>query len=193
MTLSISSARDRRGDLQGYLFENESTGIPRSLFWNLSLPCASVSWEGEDWECAVLCEWLQWPVRDWEGLDGATLNSSTEPSSVECSVYFTAHHPVRIDSLSVRRVPHATRFEIELSGSFDLKGYGELDAQNIPLVLRGEVDFEGVVVVPDNLLPKPESPSDVVRMVEPFLATDNLGEPEWDRFRYVLKAELQRI
>jgi len=80
------------------------------------------------------------------------------------------------------------RFEIELSGSFDLQGYGELDAQNIPLALRGEAEFDGLVVVPGNLFPKPASPSDVVKLLEPYLTTSNLGEPEWDRFRYVLKA-----
>ena len=120
------------------------------------------------------------------------MGTSSDPTSVECSVYFTAHHPVRLDSLSVRRVAHATRFAIELSGSFDLQGYGELDAQNIPLVLRVEVDFDGVFVVPGNLFPKPADPTDVIRLVEPFLSVSNLGEPEWDRFRYVLRAKPQR-
>lgn len=72
MNFLISSARDRRGELYGHLFENVSTDVPRGLFWNFSLPCAPIAWEGEEWECSVLCEWLQWPVRDWTSLDGAT-------------------------------------------------------------------------------------------------------------------------
>lgn len=189
MPLSFSSALGRRGEFYGHLFENASSGIPRSVFWNLSLPCVPILWEHEEWECQVLCEWLSWPVRDWKDLDGATLNTSSGPTAVECSVYFIEHHPVRLDSLSVRRVPDMARFEIELSGSFDLQGYGELDAQNIPLALRGEVDFDGLVVVPGNLFPKPASPADVVKLVEPYFTTSNLSDPDWDRFRYVLKAE----
>lgn len=189
MTLSISSAQDRPGELYAHLFENASIGIPRSLFWNLSLPCAPISWDGEEWECFVLCEWLQWPAQDWTSLDGATLRTSSDPASVECTIYFTAHHRVRLESLSIRRVPNLARFEIALSGAFDLQGYGELDAQSIPLTLRGEVAFDGVVVVPGNFSPKPSEPRDVIRLVEPFLSVSNLAEPEWDRFRYVLRAE----
>lgn len=192
MTLTISSAEGGRGELDAHLFENASIGLARGLFWNISLPCAPVPWEGEEWQCSVLCEWLQWPIGDWTSLDGATLRTSSDPTSVECSVYFTAHHPVRLESLSLRRVAHTARFKIELSGSFDLQGYGELDARNIPLVLRGEVDFYGVVVVPGSLFPKPADPTDVIRFVEPFLSLYNLGKPEWDRFRYVLRAEPQQ-
>lgn len=191
MTPSLSSARDQRGELYGHVFENTSSGIPRSVFWNLLLPCTPISWEGEDWECSVSCEWLQWPLRDWTSLDGATLHSSSAPESIECSIYFAAHHRVRLGSLAIKRVVQSTRFEVALSGTFDLQGYGELDAQNIPLTLRGEVDFDGVIVVPDNFFPKPSEKSDVIRLVEPLLSLSNLTDPEWDRFRYVLRAEPQ--
>lgn len=99
---------------------------------------------------------------------------------------------MRLEALSVSRIADSARFEIAISGAFDLQGYGELDAQNIPLVLHGDVDFDGVVVVPGNLFPKPSDPADVIRLVEPFLCVCNLGEPEWDRFRYVLRAELKQ-
>jgi hypothetical protein len=98
---------------------------------------------------------------------------------------------VRLGSLAIKRVVQSTRFEVALSGAFDLQGYGELDAQNIPLTLRGEVDFDGVIVVPDNFFPKPSEKSDVIRLVEPLLSLSNLTDPEWDRFRYVLRAEPQ--
>lgn len=192
MTLLISSAQGRRGELHGHLFENPSTGVPRSLFWNLSLPCSPITWEEEEWECAVQCEWLQWRVRDWTGLDGATLHTTSDPSAVECSIYFSAHHPVRLDSLSLKRIGHSARFEIALSGAFDLLGHRELDAQNIPLKLRGEVDFGGVIVVPGNFFPKPSEPADVNRLIEPLLSLSNLAEPEWDKFRYLLRVAPQR-
>jgi hypothetical protein len=99
---------------------------------------------------------------------------------------------VRLESLFIKRVAHSTRFEVSLTGAFDLQGYDELDAQNIPLTLCGEVDLDGVVVVPDNFFPKPSDASDVIRLVEPLLSLFNLAEPEWDRFRYVLRAEPQK-
>ncbi len=192
MTLSISRAQDRRGELFGHIFQNVSAGVPRGLCWNFSLPCAPISWERGEWECSVLCEWLQWPVRDWTSLDGATLQTSSNPALVECSMYFTEHHPVRLESLSIKRIARSARFQIALSGVFDLQGYGELDARNIPLAMRGEVDFGGVIVVPGNLNPEPANPADVIRLVEPFLTLSNLSEPAWDNFRFTMSADLQQ-
>lgn len=73
---------------------------------------------------------------------------------------------MRLESLAIKRVVQSTRFEVALSGAFDLQGYDGLDAQNIPLTLRGEVDLAGVFVVSDNFLPKPSGASDVMRSVE---------------------------
>jgi hypothetical protein len=81
MTLSISSARDRRGERYGHLFEDASSGVPRSLFWNLSLPCAPM----EEGECAVLCEWLQWPVGEpeWDRFDTCSEPNPSGHSTVQ--------------------------------------------------------------------------------------------------------------
>lgn len=81
MTLSISSARDRRSERYGHLFEDASSGVPRSLFWNLSLPCAHM----EEGECAVLCEWLQWPVGEpeWDRFDTCSEPNPSGHSTVQ--------------------------------------------------------------------------------------------------------------
>ena len=184
MTLVASSGR---GHLYAHLFENRAANVPRGLYWNLSLPCAPIRWDGADWDCLVQCEWLAWRLADWASLDGATLRTVASPDLVECSVYVSEHHPVRLSSLALTRVPGRPRFVVELSGAFDLVGYDALDAEDIPLHLVAEVDFDGVIVVPDNLVPKPASDADAARAVAPFLGIDSLAAPQWDRFRYVLK------
>ena len=161
--------------------------VQRGLFWSLSLPCSPIEWDGEEWDCSVHCDWLQWPIQDWTQLDNAMLFTCVHPATVECSLYIDSHHPVRLESLALKRVSHLARFEVELTGSFDLKGYNELDADDIPLALHGVLDFEGVVVVPNNLWPKPTDPDQAVRALAPFLNQSNVSAPEWDRFRYVFK------
>lgn len=188
MTLSISFAQGQRGDLYGHLFENAAVGLPRNVYWNFSLPCSPIAWGGDEWECSLQCEWLRWRISDWTDLDGATLNDLDGFDRVECSLYLSSHHPVRLESLSLQRLPDTKRFVVQLSGAFDLHGYDELDGQNIPLKLHGEVDFEGVIVVPGNFSPKPSQAEEVARLVDPFISRSNLDEPKWDRFRYVLKA-----
>jgi hypothetical protein len=71
---------------------------------------------------------------------------------------------VRLESLSIRQVADFARFEIALSGEFDLEGYGELDSENIPLNLSAEVAFDGVVIVPGNFFPKPSNSVDVIQI-----------------------------
>lgn len=114
------------------------------------------------------------------------LNGMARNGIAQCSLYIDSHHPVRLESLALKRVSHLARFEVELTGSFDLKGYNELDADDIPLALHGVLDFEGVVV-PNNLWPKPTDPDQAVRALAPFLNQSNVSAPEWDRFRYVFK------
>lgn len=188
MALSISFAKEQRGVLYGHLFENAVVGLPRNLYWNLSLPCSPVAWGGDEWVCSFQCEWLRWRVSDWTDLDGAALSNLEELDSVQCSLYLSSHHPIRLESLSLQRLPDSTKFVVQLSGAFDLHGYDELDGQNIPLKLHGEVNFEGIVVVPENFSPKPSQAEEIARLVDPFISRSNLDEPKWDRFRYVFNA-----
>jgi len=49
-----------------------------------------------------------------------------------------------------------------------------------------DLSFEGIVVVPDNLYPKPVGPSEVTAVLAPFISIEGLREPSWERFRYIL-------
>ena len=191
MTLLISNEHCPKGVIYGHLFEGASSGLPRRLFWNLSLPCHPITWHRETWECFVQCDWLDWPLRDWTCLDGATLSTVSDPAMIECSVYFAAHHPAQLDALCLKRMGPAARFAVDMTGSFDLQGFGDLDAKDIPFVVRGEIDFEGIFVVPEHLTPSPSEPLQVIQALEPHLDVSQLGPPEWDRFRYVLRPGAQ--
>jgi hypothetical protein len=72
------------------------------------------------------------------------------------------------------------------SRASDLRGFGDLDDSNIPVALSCELDFSGVIVVPNNLEPKPADAPQARITVEPFLNTAELQQPRWDRFRYLL-------
>ena len=161
-------------------------GVARGLYWSLTLPCASVEWEGEEWETSLACEWLRWPVRNWTQLNGASLVSAVHPEEAECSFYFAEHHPVKLEALSIVRVQGTLRFQVQARGSLDLNGHGHLDGREIQFSLEGEAEFEGLIVVPDNLFPKPINPLEASAALSPFIDLDNFEPPEWDRFRYVL-------
>ena len=178
--------RPTGGDVWAHVFENRSIGLPRNLYWALHIKCEPIHWEAQSWDCSVSCEWLTWPIQRWVDLDGKTLEQLTYPSLLECSFYFADHHPVRLSELSLRRIATSSRFSATLQGEFGLHGFGDLDDSNIAITLSCELDFSGVIVVPSNLEPKPADAPQARLAVQPFLDTDELQQPLWDRFRYVL-------
>ena len=186
MTPFHQQIRATGGEIWAHVFENRSIGLPRRLYWGLRIECERIDWDARSWDCNVSCEWLTWPLRQWVDLDGKTLEQLTDPSLVECSFYFADHHPVRLSELSLRRIAASTQFEATLRGEFDLRGFGDLDNSNIPVALSCELGFSGVIVVPGNLEPKPADAPQARLAVEPFLDADDLQQPLWDRFRYVL-------
>ena len=59
-----------------------------------------------------------------------------------------------------------------------------------PASVECAVDFGGILVVPANVFPKPDEAADVIHLVEPFLDLSKLDHQVWDRFRYVLRAQV---
>jgi hypothetical protein len=53
--------------------------------------------------------------------------------------------------------------------------------------LDGELDFEGLVVVPGNLISKPQNESEMPKAIAPCAELVNFDPPVFDRFRYVLR------
>lgn len=186
MPLAVHADPECRGELDAQLFENPRTGLPRNLYWSLTVPCAPVAWAGEVWDCSVTCEWLTWPVRHWAELDGMGLAAVTSPALVECSLYLAEHHPVRVESLALRRIGEGARFSVGLAGGVDIQGLDELDGRDIEFSLHGEVELEGLVVIPDNLFPKPQNESEVLAALRPYADLGSFGPPVFDRFRYLL-------
>jgi hypothetical protein len=191
MPFHPSSDPNQRGALSAHLFENPSAGVRRGLFWSVTLPCLPVRWDEEDWDCSLTCDWLQWPVRNWIELDGASLATALEASNAECSVYLAEHHPVKLTSLTIRRIEDTHCFVVTVQGTLDVEGFDELDGESIPVNLESEVDFEYVTVVPANLTPKPANAIEALVALEPFIDTAEFQPPEWERFRYVLRLRLR--
>jgi hypothetical protein len=158
--------------------------VSRNVYWAVRAELEPISFDGEDWDCSVEMEWLVLSIRSWTELDGMTLSSLSD-TDYEASAYVVSQHcPASIDHLSLKRIGDSPQFRVEIRGSVSL------DEPGIPPRLTIAVDtvlsFTGVIVVPDSLTPKPTDKAEVVAAVSSFLSTPDLGEPLWDRFRFVL-------
>jgi hypothetical protein len=190
MPLALRAAKNSVGNLYAHLFENPRQGVERNVYWSLTVPCSPVRWDDEEHECSVTCEWLVWPSRDWRQLDGATLATVTKPKVIESSFYLADHHPVGLEQLELSRSDIGAQFRVKVAGTFTLEGFDELDGTDMKFSLEGEVDFEGLVVVPGNLMSKPQSESEVLKAVAPYADLVNFDPPIFDGFRYVLRPAL---
>jgi len=173
------------GEISAHLFENSSVGLTRNLFWSVTLDCKPVLWGEEEWECSFSTEWLTWPVRDWRHLHGQCISSAKNPELVESSFYLAQHHPLKLASLSLSRIDGTPRFNVAVDAMLDLEGFDELDGEDVPIVLRCEAEFTGLVVVPDNLEPAPKTSQEASAVLERFIDLGCFSAPHWDDFRFV--------
>ena len=184
MSMEILPEAGRVGEIYAHLFENAEAGVERDIFWSITCPCAPIQYGGEEWTTSITCEWLAWTLSDWTGLNGAGYESVKRPDLVECSFYLFEHHPVALQALTLHAIPETDRFVVCIKGETDIGGFGELDGR-YAFAAECEVEFQGLVVVPGNLYPKPRSGQEAAATLAPFIKLANFQEPEWDRFRYV--------
>jgi hypothetical protein len=182
MTLHGDHIRCVGGECHAHVFENPRTGLARNLFWDFVLECAPLMWEGDEAQVSVLCDWVTLPTRRWTEVS-VSLRDIPSPELLESSFYLSAHHDVRLEALEIA---HAGQdlFRVRIAGRFDLEGYGDLDGKNIAIDLEARVRFRGLIVMPENLFPKPASAADAIAVAGEFLELDELAAPQWDGDRY---------
>ncbi len=189
MALSGNRIKSSSGKLYGHLFENERTGFPLGLYWNIFIQCEEIEDGDDSLPSAVLCDWLTWPISKWQELDGMCLSESLCPAKVESSFYLYEHHPLRLDRLDMSRIGFSSDFRTRICGEFSLRGMGGLDGDNIILDVECDIMFSGVYVVPSNFPSMDKSASGVRSSLSQFLDLDGLLPPRWDKFRYVFQPQ----
>jgi hypothetical protein len=175
------------GGIYAHIFENSFTGIPRNLFWSVTLKFEPVKYEGEEWECSMTCEWIPWRIRDWRNLHNLELKVGRDDQLIESSFYMVEHDEGKETSLSLRhREGHL--FNVRMSMVVDFTGFTGRD-RNPEMSVAGEalVPFEGVFVVPENLSPKPMTVSEVKDVAKDYVDLSAYGEPYREKHRFILE------
>jgi len=166
------------GKIYCHLFENSLTGLPRNVYWSFTIDFDPIRYEDDDWNCSMTCEWLTWPLRDWRELAGRSLALGYGDEGSESSFYMCEHD---IGKSTRLRIGSRTgnSFDLDMEMIVDFEGYTGKD-RNPAMLVRGRstVPFSGVIVVPDNLSPKPNTPVEMRRAVAAFLDTTLLKGPE---------------
>ena len=168
------------------MFENVSTGAPRNLYWSVNIDFSPVLLDGATWDVSMSYEWMVWPARRWVDLDGAGLSSVRLPDFVEASFYIAEHHLGTASDLSLRRRAGVS-FDVTASLTVDIDLPDGTALSDVKIQADATITFDGIYVLPNNLVSKPNTPELAKAALAPFLSPADFAEPKWDRFRYVFE------
>lgn len=175
------------GSMYSHVFENASTGLQRGHFWSLSIDFAPIEYDGSEWDCSTMIEWMQFPVRDWRSLNGAHASTAIEDELVESSFYLTRHDWATVKELTLKHIAD-NRFRASLTAIVDFQGFTGDDVDpEMEVTAETDIEYTGIIIVPDNLFPKPNTPQHVSEVVAQFADLAAYHTPEQDGFRYVMR------
>ena len=106
---------------------------------------------------------------------------------VEASFYLTRHDRATVKELSIKHIAD-NRFRAYIKLVVDFQGFTGDDVDlEMEITAETEIEYTGIIVVPDNLFPKPNTPEQVMEIVSQFASPAAYHSPEKDDFRYLLR------
>lgn len=157
------------GRVYAYLFENPAVGVPRGLYWGVTVDFEPLRYEGENLPCSMTCEWIPWQARTWRDLDGRSLSCNYGDEGVEASFYFVAHDMAERIRVSLS-ASEGAQFDVTMSMVVDFSGYTGHDASpEMPVSAVASIPFDGVWLRPDNFDPAPSTEADLKALAGEFL------------------------
>lgn len=175
------------GSMYSHVFENTSTGLQRGHFWSLTIAFAPIEYDGSEWDCSASIEWLQFPVRDWRSLNDSHVATAIENELVESSFYLTRHDWATVKDFRLKHIAD-NRFRVCLKAVVDFQGFTGDDVDpEMEITAETDIEYTEMIIVPDNLFPKPSTAQQVSEVVAQFADPAAYHPPEKDDFRYMLR------
>jgi hypothetical protein len=179
---SVSELSATRATLWGHLFEKAATGLPRDVYWGIRVELEPLEVDGSEWPTSLAVEWLRFPVRSWRAL------ADTPPvlDLAETSLYCAYHQDAQLVHLSLA-AQSETSFDLSLTvrATLEVPGLGPLPEGELALTMPATL--EEVIVVRDNLFPKPSSPAEAAEALGRFLDPEEFEPAVYEGFRYVFR------
>jgi hypothetical protein len=173
------------GEIYCHLFENTHTGVPRNVYWSITINFHPIEYDGKRLKpCSMTCEWLTWPLRDWRQLEGQSLDLEYGDGGSESSFYLWEHHTGSATRLRIGTRDGA-RFDVAMEMVVDFEGTSAAD-RDPAMVVRAQalLPFIGVFVSPDGLGPEAVTPAEITSAVAPFLDPTVFQAPQPWRHTY---------
>lgn len=140
-----NKAKAKRGTAEMHWWENEFTGLKRTLFHRITIPLTAfdsgLDYESQPVKTAIFFGWLVLNLADPTDLDGLIISHKTH-EKLEASVYIGgAHNWCDVNKLIINRKKENTySVEGELVIDFEAEGVAEKENFNF----KTTVEFKGL-------------------------------------------------
>jgi hypothetical protein len=179
----LDQIRAVAGTIYAHVFENRTMGVPRGLYWNLRLDCELGAPSKRPAECSISIDWLTFAATRFEQLSAVGLASVRDPRGIEASIYLGTHRDIRLRTLEFG-VASSSVVQLRVAGDLAEPARGQ-DPEHCRIDLTCDIEFEGVVVVPQSLVPKPGSVEEARAAIAPYFELETLASGDWEDFRYL--------
>lgn len=165
------------GDLQGIIFENKYTGVPRSFFIEFNAKFAPLTYADETWECSFGLGWVPFPGGSWKNISRISTQEPHLLQDSEATFYMTSH-----DWCSLKRVHISYKernlFHVIIEADVDFQGYLEGDSDpHMPIKIDVIAPFEGFTVDRNMFFPKPNTAADAEAVASQFIDLESFHPP----------------
>jgi hypothetical protein len=136
-----NKAKAKKGTAEMYWFENEFTGLKKTLFHRITIPLtpfnSGLEYESQPVKTAIFFEWLVLNLSDPTDLDGLTILSQKN-EKLETSVYIGgAHNWCDVVKLNINRKKGDTyAIEGELMIDFEHEGVAQNEVFNFQTTIK---------------------------------------------------------
>ena len=140
-----------QGELKARIFQNESLGIPPTLFWDIEIPLKPFSLEGKTVNTTIILNFIRIPVSSITELSGKDFVFPVNPEEgyIDGSVYIrNAHHPVDITKLFFGEIENGkipVSFSYDVLFEYERSGYANLFSVELSTELsltELQIDYE---------------------------------------------------
>jgi hypothetical protein len=136
-------AKAKKGSAEKFWFENEFTGLEKTLFHRITIPLTTfnsgLEYESQPVKTQISIDWIILNLLDTNDLDGLIISSKTH-EKMEASVYIGgAHNWCDVETLSLKRKKENTYF---IKGTLAIDFENEGVAENEMFSFETTINFD---------------------------------------------------
>ena len=134
------------------------------------------------WRSSFTVEWITLGIREFAGTH--SISSSSSPGA-EASLYLAEHHPIDRWDARISWVASPNQCVLDYDLLLDFPGLAHDPVPGLHLTGQACLGFDGFIIVPGNLFPKPASIEEAGNLLRQYFPAPGVGvDEDW---RYVFR------